>query len=221
LRRLGVERVDLYYIHRRDASVPIEDLAGFLGGLVAEGKIGGYGLSEVSPATLRRAHAEFPCQAVQSEYSLWTRLPELGMVQACAELGVAFVPFSPLARGVLSEDSPDPGVMAKDDYRLQIPRFSAENYPRNLAAVAGFKTYARDHGWTVSALALAWLLHRGDHIVPIPGTRSAEHLADWAGAPAIRLSAAQMAEIGALLPPGFAHGDRYSDDQMRTVERYC
>lgn len=221
LRRLGVDRVELFYAHRRDPDMAPEEIAGIMGRFIDEGLIGGYGLSEIAPATLRRAHAERPVTAVQNEYSLWTRLPELGLIQACAELGVAFVPFSPLARGVLTESPPDPATMAETDFRRPMPRFSAENYPRNLAQIDGFRDFARDRGWTTSAAALAWLLDRGDHIVPIPGTRTATHLSDWIAASEITLTAADRTEIAHRLPPGFAHGDRYSDAQARTPERYC
>ena len=221
LKRLGLDHVALYYAHRHDPAVPIEDLAGTMGRFIDEGLIGGYGLSEVAPSTLRRAHTERTCTAVQSEYSLWTRLPELGMLQATAELGVAFVPFSPLARGVLGEGYPDTATMEPGDFRLPIPRFSADNYPRNKALIDPFKTFARDRGWTVAATALAWVLDRGDHLIPIPGTRTGAHLADWAGACDIVLTDDDRAEINRLLPPGFAHGDRYSDTQTRTAARYC
>jgi aryl-alcohol dehydrogenase-like predicted oxidoreductase len=219
--RLGVDHVDLFYIHRRDPSVPVEEMAGALGDLVTAGKIGGYGLSEVSPTTLRRAHAVHPCRAVQSEYSLWTRQPELGLIQTCADLGVAFVPFSPLARGVLGVVPPDPATMEAQDFRLGIPRFSPANYPANLAAIAPLRAFAAARSWTVPALALAWLLDRGPHIIPIPGTRTPDHLRDWAGADTIRLTDEDRATIARLLPVGFAMGDRYNDDQAQTVERYC
>lgn len=221
LKRLGVDHIALYYIHRREQERPVEEVVGTLSDLIAEGKIGGYGLSEVSPATLRRAHAVHPCTAVQSEYSLWTRYPELGMIQATAELGVAFVPFSPLARGVFSETYPEVAAMAEGDFRLQIPRFSAENYPRNRAIIDGFKAFAHARGWTVAAAALAWVLDRAPHLIPIPGTRSAHHLAEWASADAIRLSQDDRAAIERLLPVGFAHGDRYSDVQIIGAERYA
>jgi len=221
LRRLGVDHVALYYIHRHQKGVPIEDIIGTLRTFIDEGKIGGYGLSEIAPHTLRRAHAVHPCTAVQSEYSLWSRMPELGLVHACRELGTTFVPFSPLARGVLGHSYPVPAKMAEGDYRLAIPRFSPENYAANCRIIDGFKAFATAHGWTVSALALAWLLDREPTCIPIPGTRSAEHLAEWANADSIKLTEADRAEINRLLPPGFAHGDRYSDNQMRTIERYC
>lgn len=221
LRRLGRDRVELYYIHRRDPSVPVEEMAGTLARFVAEGKIGGYGLSEVSPATLRRAHAVHPVRAVQSEYSLWTRLPELGMIQACAGLGVAFVPFSPLARGMLGRAMLDMESLAEGDFRRTIPRLGPENYAANARAIEGFRAFARLRGWPVAGLAIAWLLDRGPHLIPIPGTRTAAHLRDWAAACDIGLSDADRDEIGRLLPVGFAQGDRYGDTQMIGVERYC
>ncbi|KPP84174.1 MAG: putative oxidoreductase [Rhodobacteraceae bacterium HLUCCA08] len=221
LRRLGRDRVELFYAHRRDPAMPPEELAGLMGRFIDEGLIGGYGLSEIAPATLRRAHAERPVTAVQNEYSLWTRLPELGPIQACAELGVAFVPFSPLARGALTDSPPDPSRFAEGDFRKPMPRFSADNYPRNLALIDGFRSFAKARGWTTAQAALAWVLDRGDHLIPIPGTRSAAHLAHWATAPEITLSQADRAEIARLLPPGFANGDRYSEAQARTPERYC
>ena len=221
LKRLGRDHVALYYAHRRDPAVPVEDLAGVMGQFIDEGKIGGYGLSEVAPATLRRAHAERPCTAVQSEYSLWTRTPEMGMLQATQALGVAFVPFSPLARGVLSDSPPVPADMAENDYRREIPRFSTDNFPRNQAIIGGFRAYAAEKGWTTSAMALAWALSRGEHLIPIPGTRTGGHLADWIKAANQELTADELNEIGGLLPPGFAHGDRYSLAQMGATERYC
>jgi len=221
LQRLGVNYIDLYYLHRRDETVPLEDSIGTMVDLMHEGKIGGYGLSEVAPYTLRMAQELHPCLAVQSEYSLWTRQPELGMIQACRDIGVTFVPFSPLARGVFGQNYPDIQKMEKTDFRAAIPRFQPDNYARNIAIIDRFKTYAADRGLTVSALAIAWLLNRDDHIIPVPGTRTAEHLADWAKSDKIKLSQSDMEEIEAILPVGFAFGDRYSHAQSRTAERYC
>jgi aryl-alcohol dehydrogenase-like predicted oxidoreductase len=221
LRRLGVARVDVYYVHRRDPAVPIEDLAGFMGRLIEAGTIGGWGLSEVAPATLRRAHAVTPVAAVQSEYSLWTRQPDLGLIRACADLGVAFVAFSPLGRSMLTDRPVDPAALDAADFRRGNPRFMGENHAANLARTDAFRRFARDRGWTAAATALAWVLDRAPHVIPIPGTRTAAHLRDWAGGAAIRLSAEDHAEIDRLLPPGFAAGDRYSDAQMAGIERYC
>ncbi len=221
LRRLGVERVDLFYVHRRESVRPVEEVVGTLAQLIAAGKIGGYGLSEVSPATLRRAHAVHPCRAVQSEYSLWSRQPELGLIQTCAELGVAFVPYSPLGRGVFSEVIPGPASMAEADFRRAIPRFQEPNLSFNRARIAVFAKFARSRGWTVAGAALAWVLDQGEHLIPIPGTRTAAHLADWADADQIAFTKADRAEIARLLPAGWAHGDRYNDAQAISVERYC
>ncbi|MCP5370929.1 MAG: aldo/keto reductase [Hyphomicrobiales bacterium] len=221
LRNLGVEHVDLYYIHRREAERPVEEVMEALVRFKEEGKIGGMGFSEVSPTTLRRAAAVHPVTAVQSEYSLWTRLPDLGMVQCCRDLGTAFVPFSPLGRGILTGDLPDPATFGKLDFRRPNPRFQEPNFARNVAAVAPFKALAADLGTTPARLALAWVLSRGDHLIPIPGTRSADHLADDAGAADLDLSADTLAEIERILPPGFAFGDRYSENQWVGAERYC
>ncbi len=219
LRRLGVEHVDVYYVHRRDHSIPIEDVTATLAAFVKEGKIGGIGYSEISPASLERANAVHHIRAVQSEYSLWTRLPELGLLQACEKLGTAFVAFSPLARGVLGNVVLDPKTLP-DDFRRNIPRFSAEHYPRNLAYIERFKTYAKQRGFSPATLANAWVLHRGPHIIPIPGTRTAEHLAENAAASNVVLTSADMAEIENILPAGFAHGNRYSTEQQGASEQY-
>jgi aryl-alcohol dehydrogenase-like predicted oxidoreductase len=221
LRRLGLDHVDLFYIHRHEESRPIEEVVGTFQALVAEGKIGGYGMSEIAPYTLRRAHAVHPCRAIQNEYSLWTRQPELGLIQTCAELSVAFVPFSPLARGVFGQTVVDPAMMAVGEFRLQIPRFQGDNWQRNLTHIHAFRSYAADRGLNPAALALAWVLAQGDHLIPIPGTRTALHVADWAGACEITLTAADHAEIARILPVGWAYGDRYNHEQAATVERYC
>jgi aryl-alcohol dehydrogenase-like predicted oxidoreductase len=220
LRRLGVEHVDVYYIHRRDQSLPIEDVTETLVRFVKEGKIGGIGYSEIAPSSLERASSVHHISAVQSEYSLWTRQPELGLLQACERLGTAFVAFSPLARGVLSDVVLDPKTFP-DEFRRDMPRFGADNYPRNMAYIERFKVFARARGWNPATLANAWVLHRGPHIIPIPGTRSADHLAQNAAASDIALSAADMAEIGTILPAGFAHGHRYSEEQQKSSELYC
>lgn len=221
LRRLGVDHVDLFYLHRREKSRPIEEVAQTMGRLVAEGKIGGYGLSEVAPTTLRLAHGVHPVRAVQNEYSLWTRLPELGLIQTCADLGVAFVPFSPLARGALGGPDFDPARFEPGEMRAAIPRFSAENWPRNTPAIAAFFAFARARGVTPAALALAWLLDRGPHVIPIPGTRFARHLDQWRGAAGLVLTESDHAAIDRILPVGWASGDRYNDAQTRAAERYC
>lgn len=219
LLRLGVDHVDLYYIHRRDHSIPIEDVTGTLANFVKEGKIGGIGYSEISPASFERANAVHHIRAVQSEYSLWTRLPELGLLQACERFGTAFVAFSPLARGVLGNVVLDPKTLP-DDFRRNIPRFSEENFPRNMAYIERFKNYANQRGLSPATLANAWVLHRAPHIIPIPGTRTAEHLAENAAASQVVLTASDMAEIETILPAGFAHGNRYSPEQQGASEQY-
>ena len=221
LHRLGVDHVDLFYIHRREEARPIEEVAETLGRLIAEGKIGGYGLSEVSPGTLRRAHAVRPCRAVQNEYSLWSRQPDLGLIQTCAGLGVAFVPFSPLARGVFGDPPVDPRALPPGDFRLQIPRFHEPDWSLNTAQIARFRAFAQERGWSVPAAALAWVLDRGPHLIPIPGTRRAENLMAWVTADQIAFTDEDRAVIDSLLPIGFAFGDRYGPDQAATVERYC
>lgn len=221
LTKLQVDRVDLYYLHRHDPDRPIEEIVETLAGFIDEGLIGGYGLSEISPGTLRRAHAVHPCRAVQNEYSLWTRLPELGLIDTCAELGTAFVAFSPLGRGMFGDTSVDPKTMSDRDWRKANPRFTEPNYSYNIKAIDRFRDYARQNGWTTAAAALAWVMSRGDHVIPIPGTRTAQHLSEWLGAAAIDMTPARLAEIAQILPPGFAHGDRYADSQMLAVERYC
>lgn len=218
LRRLNREHVDLFYIHRRQPDIPIEDLAGTMSKLVQEGKIGGYGLSEVAPSTLRRAHAEYPVTAVQNEFSLWTRLPQLGLIQTCRELGVAFVAFSPLARGMFGREPLRRDFRSGIDFRNTNPRFIEPNFSANLAAIAPFRNLCDERGWAVPGAALAWVLAQGDHIIPIPGTRTADHLHDWQ---LPDFNSGDISEIENILPAGFAHGDRYSDHQMAFVERYC
>ena len=221
LRRLGVDHVELYYIHRRDQTIPIEDVTETLVKFIEEGKIGGIGYSEISPGSLERASAVHPIRAVQSEYSLWTRLPELGMIEACKRLGTAFVPFSPVGRGIFGETPVVPSTFADTDFRKANPRFMEPNFSANEARVAEFRVFARERGWTTASLAIAWTMLRGDHILPIPGTRSPEHLADCAAASAITLTTEDVAAIEKILPVGFAHGARYSERQAAGPEDYC
>lgn len=218
LKRLGRDHVELFYIHRREHARPLEEVIGTLSRLVEEGKIGGYGMSEVAPDTLRRAHAIHPCMAIQNEYSLSTRLPELGMIQACQMLGVAFIPFSPLARGMLG-DTPLP--LPTDPFRSTNPRFTGANFIANTLKYNEFRAFCAARGWSTPATAIAWVLSRGDHLIPIPGTRSAANLRQFAQGAKITLTPEDHAEINRILPPGFAYGDRYADHQTLAVERYC
>lgn len=221
LRRLGREQVELFYIHRRDIRIPVEEVVGTLTRLIEAGKIASYGLSEVAPATLRRAHAVHPCRAVQNEYSLWSRQPELGLIQTCAELGVAFIPFSPVARGMLADRPLAPQTFGPGDFRKHNPRFVGEAFATNEARVARFRALAQEVGTATATLAMAWVLARGPHLIPIPGTRSAAHLAELAAAATLPLDADLLARIDRILPVGFAEGDRYADTQLLGVERYC
>lgn len=221
LKRLGVDHVELYYVHRRDWSIPIEQVTETLEKFRQEGLIRGFGYSEVAPSSLRRAAAVAPVAAVQNEYSLWTRYPELGLVRACRELGTTFVAFSPLGRGMFGENRVDPAGFGENDFRRGTPRFVEPNFSYNSERIEAFRQFTQSRGWSVPAAALAWVLDRGEHIVPIPGTRSAAHLKQWAGACGIDFTDADRSEIDRILPPGFAHGDRYSDAQIVGVERYC
>lgn len=220
LERLRRDSVALFYIHRREAERPIEEVMETLVGFIDEGLIGAIGLSEVSPATLRRAHAVHPVAAVQSEYSLWTRQPELGMIQTCADLGTTFVAFSPVGRGIFADRFPDRADFPRGDFRQQNPRFLEPNYALNKTAIAPFQAWCAARGWPVAAVAVAWTLAQGDHILPIPGTRTAAHLDTLAQAAEITLTPEDLAEIERLLPVGFAHGARYSDAQWPGVEIY-
>lgn len=221
LSRLGIEHVDLFYIHRRDQDVEIEDLMQTLLAFKAEGKIGGIGFSEISPASLRRASALGTVDAVQSEYSLWTRQPELGMIQACKDLGVTFVPFSPLGRGMFASKSPDPTIFEKGHFRTGTPRFSEPNFRHNLRKIDAFKALALDLDTSPVILAIAWCLARGEHLVPIPGTRTADHLKECVAGSSFAMTDDIMKSIEQALPVGWAHGDRYTHDQWVGVEGYC
>ncbi|CAN7548014.1 aldo/keto reductase [Acidovorax sp. LjRoot38] len=218
LRRLQTDVIDLYYLHRWDKSVPIEESVGALGELVRRGHIRTVGLSEVSAATLRRAHAEFPITAMQTEYSLWTRNPEIAVLDACRELGVAFVAFSPVARGFLCGGLTDVSTLDAKDIRRAMPRFAPEAYAANLKLLDGYQAIARDVGCTPAQLALAWLLHQGEHIIPIPGTTNVEHLHDDLGAVNVRLDAATMERLGALINERTVVGNRYNAQSAREVD---
>ena len=210
LRRLQTDVIDLYYLHRWDKRVPIEDSVGALGDLVRKGHIRSIGLSEVSATTLRRAHAEHPITAVQTEYSLWTRNPEIAVLEACRELGVAFVAFSPVARGFLCGELQDVSTLDPKDIRRAMPRFAPDNYAANLKLLPGYKAIAQELGCTPSQLALAWLLHQGENIIPIPGTTSVAHLKDDLGAVNVRLGADVLARLDALINEKTVVGSRYS-----------
>ena len=217
LRRLGVEYIDLYYLHRADPRVPVEDTVGAMRELVRAGKVRHLGLSEVSPQTLERAHGVHPITALQSEYSLWTRDPEDGALEACERLGVGFVPFSPLGRGFLTGAIKSPDDFAADDYRRTNPRFQGENFTRNLALVGKVKELAADKGCSPAQLALAWVLAQGQHIVPIPGTRRLRNLDENLGALEVRLSDDELVQIEAVFPAGVFAGARYPEAMMRLV----
>ena len=218
LRRLKTDVIDLYYLHRWDKQVPIEDSVGELSRLVAAGKVRAIGLSEVSAATLHRAHAVHPVAAVQTEYSLWTRNPEIAVLDACRELGAAFVAFSPLARGFLCGELVDVGALHEKDIRRAMPRFAPEAYAANLKLLDGYRRIARDAGCTPAQLALAWLLHQGGHIVPIPGTTSVEHLLDDLGAANMRLHAAVIERLNVLINELTVVGQRYSAQSANEVD---
>lgn len=218
LRRLGIDRIDLYYVHRREKDRPIEEVMDALASFKRSGKIGSIGLSEVAPDTLRRAHRVDRVAAVQSEFSLWTRKPEKEMLKLTAEMGIGFVASSPLGRGVMTSEPPDPSQLPQRDFRKRNPRFSDENYPRNLAAIEPFKAMAREHGVDPATLAIAWCLAKGPHVVAIPGTRTPEHLKACVDGVGLRLSAADIAAIEGLFPDEFPWGNRYAPAQMVGVE---
>ena len=217
LHRLGVERIDLYYCHRRNPDVPIEDVAGALGELVAAGKVGAIGLSEVSVKTLRRAHAVHPVAAVQSEYSLWSREPETGMLAACAELGTAFVAYSPLGRAFLT-GTLEVDALADNDFRKHNPRFSGDAQAHNRRLVDQLARFAQARGLSSAQVALAWLLHKQPHVIPIPGSRRLPHLESNARAADVLLDAGAMAELDHLFTPDSVAGARYPDAGFVGIE---
>jgi aryl-alcohol dehydrogenase-like predicted oxidoreductase len=217
LKRLGVDVIDLYYLHRVDPNVPIEDTVGAMARLVEAGKVRYLGLSEAAAATLRRAHAEHPIAALQSEYSLWSRDVEAEILPACRELGIGFVPYSPLGRGFLSGTITGPGALADNDRRREHPRFAADNLERNLGLLATLKRLAEARGCTLAQVALVWLLAKGLDIVPIPGTKRRRYLEENAAAVDLALEAAELAALEAAFPQGAAAGDRYPAGGMRRV----
>jgi aryl-alcohol dehydrogenase-like predicted oxidoreductase len=216
LQRLGVDYIDLYYQHRVDRTVPIEDTAGAMAELVQAGKVRYLGLSEAGADTVRRAHAVHPISALQSEYSLWEREPETKVFPVLEELGIGFVPYSPLGRGFLTGQLRSPEDFAADDFRRHSPRFQGENFTRNLELVDRVKELADQKGCTPAQLALAWLLAQGEHIVPIPGTKNRERLRENLGALDVELTAEDLRRLDELAPAGVAAGDRYPD--MGTID---
>jgi aryl-alcohol dehydrogenase-like predicted oxidoreductase len=219
LQRLGVEHIDLYYLHRVDARVPIEDTVGAMGVLVREGKVKHLGLSEPSVGSLRRAHAVHPIAAVQSEFSLFTRDPEEELLPVLRELGIALVAYSPLGRGFLAGRFRSLDDLAPDDWRRGNPRFAGENFQRNLQLVEHLKTLARQRGCTPAQLALAWLLSRHDDVIPIPGTSNPQRLAENVAAATMRLGGEDLERIEAISPRGAASGRRYDEDMLELVNR--
>jgi aryl-alcohol dehydrogenase-like predicted oxidoreductase len=210
LRRLRTDVIDLYYLHRWDKAVPIEESVGALAELKRQGKIRAIGLSEISASLLRRAHAEHPIAAVQSEYSLCTRNPEIAVLDTCREIGATFVAFSPLARGFLTGELPDVDTLEAKDIRRVMPRFAAHNNARNLKLLEGYAALARDSQCSMAQLALAWVLARGTHVIAIPGTTSVAHLEDNLGAVQVKLSTDLIARLDALINRHTIAGDRYN-----------
>lgn len=210
LTRLGVDHVDLYYLHRVDPDTPIEETVGAMAELVTEGKVRFLGLSEAAPATIRKAHATHPITALQSEYSLWSRDPEDEILATVRELGIGFVPYSPLGRGFLSGDIKSIDDLAEDDFRRSNPRFQGENFQKNMDLVEAVKSIAHDRGVTAAQLALAWVLHQGDDLVPIPGTRRIATLEDNVAAAQVVLTAEDVVAIEAVFPRDAAAGHRYA-----------
>ena len=210
LQRLQTDRVDLYYMHRFDPKVPVADMAGAMGELIAAGKIGSYGVSEWSAAHIREAHAVTPMAAVQTEYSLWTRNPEIAVLQACQDIGAAFVAFSPVARGFLCGAPIDVNQLDAKDIRRSMPRFNAENFAANQKLLPPYHALAHEAACSPAQLALAWLLHQGEDIIPIPGTTSVAHLQDNLAAVDVQLNADQMSRLEALINQNTVAGDRYN-----------
>jgi aryl-alcohol dehydrogenase-like predicted oxidoreductase len=219
LRRLGVETIDLYYQHRVDPNTPIEDTVGEMKRLVEEGKVLHLGLSEAAAETVRRAHAVHPIAALQTEYSLWSREPEDGLLDACRELGIGFVPYSPLGRGFLTGQFKSFDDLAPDDYRRNAPRFQGENFQKNLELVKRIEEMAAEKNCTPAQLALAWVLAQGTDIVPIPGTKRRKYLEENAGALEVHITPEDLARIDEIAPKGVAAGTRYPEAGMAAVNR--
>jgi aryl-alcohol dehydrogenase-like predicted oxidoreductase len=219
LKRLKTDVIDLYYLHRVDPETPIEVTVEAMGKLVKEGKVRAIGLSEVSVATLQKAHAVFPISAVQTEYSLWSRDPEKEMLQVCADLGIAFVAYSPLGRGFLTGQIKKYEDFDADDFRRSQPRFTGENFEKNLELVKKLEQFAKGKGCTPAQLALAWVMQQGDHIFPIPGTKRIKYLEDNVGALRVNLSQQELNELDDIAPLGVAAGGRYTEASMKSVDR--
>ena len=218
LGRLGTDVIDLYYLHRVDPATPIEESVAALADLVHEGKVQAIGLSEVSAATLRKAHAVHPVAAVQTEYSLWTRNAEVAVLEACRELGVAFVAFSPLARGFFGGSLRDVTTLPPKDIRLGMPRFQAGHFTRNLELLGGLSAVAAENDCTMAQAALAWLLAQAPHVIPIPGTTRLDHLAENAAAERVRLCPEALARLDTLINPGTVSGPRYSANILPEID---
>ena len=219
LKRLDVEVIDLYYMHRKDPSTPIEETIGAMAELVKEGKIKGIGLSEVSASTLRKAHAVYPVSALQTEYSLWSRDPEDELLDTCKELGIAFVAYSPLGRGFLTGQIKKFEDLAEDDYRRFSPRFQGENFEKNLSLVKKIEALAQQKNCTTSQLALAWVLAQGEHIFAIPGTKRIKYLEENAGASNVNLTKEELDEIDKIAPRGITAGTRYPEQMMGVLNQ--
>lgn len=219
LKRLGVDAIDLYQLHRVDPDIPIEDSVGAMAELVREGKACAIGLSEANPETLRRAHRVHPLASVQSEYSLWTRDPEAGVLATCRELGIGFLAYSPLGRGFLTGQIRRFEDFEPNDYRRNTPRFQGDNFEKNLDLVAQVVDLARAKGCSASQFALAWVLSRAEFIVPIPGTKRRRYLEENAGSQDVTVTAADAARLDEILPPGAAAGARYPEQFMKAVNR--
>jgi aryl-alcohol dehydrogenase-like predicted oxidoreductase len=219
LNRLGVDTIDLYYQHRVDTKVPIEETVGEMARLKEEGKVRFLGLSEAAPETIRRGHGTHPITAVQTELSLWSRDAEADVLPTVRELGIGYVAYSPLGRGFLTGQFTSPADFGEDDWRRHHPRFQGENFDKNLALVREVEAIAKDKGCTTAQLALAWVLAQGEDVVPIPGTRHIRYLDDNIGALEVELSADDLKRLDAILPPGAAAGDRYHAQGMATIHR--